>query len=59
MTDNVKCTWTQDCDGFWETACGEAFDFVDGTPAENGMRFCCYCGKPLKQVPYVPEPPDA
>jgi hypothetical protein len=43
------CTWTEDSDGNWETDCGETFILNDGTPKENHMKFCCYCGKPLKE----------
>ena len=42
------CGWQYDESGeYWETDCGEAFVLLDGTPADNGMRFCCYCGKRL------------
>jgi hypothetical protein len=53
------CTWTQqdhedgDC---WETDCGGAFGIDEGAPSENGMRFCCYCGRPLAEQRFVPEP---
>ena len=42
------CIWEYDdaCD-YWETGCGEAFQLVDGTPADNGIRFCPYCGHRL------------
>ena len=43
------CTWTWDDDtygGHWDTECGESFCFSDGgKPHENGVRYCCYCGK--------------
>lgn len=43
-----KCRWRQDeDDGAWDTTCGERFEIIDGTPQENGMKFCCYCGKEL------------
>ena len=43
------CEWTHnDDDGFWETACGEAWRFDDGGPAENSMHFCHSCGKSLR-----------
>ncbi len=46
------CTWTfdenEDGDGHYETECGEAFVLTDGTFEDNGMRFCCYCGKEIK-----------
>ena len=42
------CIWTfDDIDGKRDTACGEAFCFIDGNPSDNGMKFCPYCGKPL------------
>lgn len=35
--------------GAWDTDCGEQhIFFVDG-PKENKCRFCCYCGRPLKE----------
>ena len=46
------CIWTDMDDdyGGWETSCGEAFCLVDGTPRENKMHFCPYCGRKLKEV---------
>ena len=43
------CVWEEDSDGNWETACGNIFCLNEGTPSENEMRFCCYCGKQLSQ----------
>ena len=47
----VDCTWIYDeqydC---WRTACGHAFSLIDGTPAENGMKFCPFCGRGLTVV---------
>lgn len=45
------CLWAQeqldsDC---WGTGCGQAFAINDGTPRDNGMRFCCYCGVRIRQ----------
>jgi hypothetical protein len=42
------CNWTLDAgyDGdSWDTDCQEKFVFIDGGPAENHIRFCCYCGR--------------
>lgn len=50
-----ECTWTEDEDGNWDTACGDKFVFIDGPPSANGCKFCCYCGKPLNEVRYVEE----
>jgi hypothetical protein len=38
------CHWTED-EGMWATSCGNAFMLNDGTPTDNNMKFCCYCGK--------------
>lgn len=46
----VRCTWALD-EQFgesWDTDCGQKFQFTDGGPHENGMRYCCYCGRPLR-----------
>ena len=44
----LTCEWTHnDDDGFWETACGEAWRFDDGGPADNSMHFCHSCGQSL------------
>jgi hypothetical protein len=51
-----ECTWKVGAgewdEGIWETICGKAFQFEDGSPSENDMKFCCYCGKPLKEIKF-------
>ena len=47
----LECTWECDSDGNWETDCGEMFILNEGTPVDNSMKFCCYCGKPLREAP--------
>jgi hypothetical protein len=40
------CTWSQedeDSDS-WNTSCGHIFRLDEGSPEDNGMKFCCYCG---------------
>ena len=49
-----KCEWTQNEDGIWETACGNMFEVMEGTPHENQMNYCPYCGKYLVEIE-VPE----
>ncbi len=49
----MRCAWTEDEDGTYQTNCGQAFQFIDGTPDENLMKFCCYCGQPLVVVRYT------
>jgi hypothetical protein len=44
------CEWSDGGEGAYLTECGEAFVVNEGTPAENGMRFCPYCGRKLKVV---------
>jgi hypothetical protein len=52
--DAVRCVWRQDdLEGMFTTTCGGAFEFIDGTPTENGVRFCCYCGRPATEKLYV------
>ena len=46
-SDAGQCTWTESDDGVWETDCGSTFEITNGTPAENRMSFCPYCGKSL------------
>ena len=43
------CEWVQDDDDSdaWGTQCRRMFIIIDGTPTDNRMTFCCYCGKPL------------
>lgn len=38
------CTWTDEVDGPWQTACGHAFEFISEGPGENGFKHCCFCG---------------
>jgi hypothetical protein len=44
------CKWTysnDDCD-MWETACGQAHQFMEGNPIDNHHKFCPYCGLPIE-----------
>ena len=40
-----ECVWKQDEDGVWETGCHNMFVLNDGTPKDNDMKYCPYCGK--------------
>ena len=46
------CVWTPMDDdympGSWDSACGEAWSFIEGGPDENRVRFCQGCGKPVE-----------
>jgi hypothetical protein len=46
---STVCYWSQDGeDGdTWATQCGHYFALNEGTPSDNKMDFCCYCGRQL------------
>jgi hypothetical protein len=54
--ETPTCAWTQDESDAWNTACGNIFEFNDGTPTENNQTFCGYCGLKLREVRYVDAP---
>ena len=52
LTERQTCVWQQDGDsdsGIYGTSCGHYFAITDGTPKDNEMQWCCYCGKKLMQ----------
>ncbi len=60
--DNA-CHWRtfKSIDGYfepWEADCGFQFELNEGTPAENNMKYCCYCGGELiEAVTYEADEP--
>jgi hypothetical protein len=50
------CAWRLEDGEFYVSACGkvDGFQFNDGGPHENGVRFCFGCGKPLPSPPRTP-----
>jgi len=46
------CKWecSEKAEEIWETDCKNRFVFIDGTPKENGFRFCPYCGEEIVEV---------
>lgn len=44
------CHWVREDDeaDSYRTDCGQLWEFTAGGPAENGVRFCLYCGRALK-----------
>ena len=43
-----KCKWVEEPDGeFYHTDCGHDWVFPDGTPKENGVKYCPLCGRPV------------
>ncbi len=42
------CKWTYDEHDYkWDSACGESWQFTDGGPEDNHVKFCQGCGKPV------------
>jgi hypothetical protein len=50
-----SCEWYQDEEGLYETSCGHYFEVTSGSATENRMKFCCYCGQPMVDIPHVEE----
>lgn len=46
------CTWKEDEDGTYWTECDHAWQFMEGTPADNHVEFCPFCGRGLSPVPF-------
>lgn len=49
----AKCKWKYipelyEYQEYWETECGQAHQFMDGTPRENGYIYCPYCGNKIE-----------
>ena len=60
LVAHAYCCWSQntydDVDySLWHTTCGEEFVLTDGSPSENRMNFCHYCGKPVIESGYHDE----
>jgi len=47
VPDPAECLWRDD-EGVWNGSCGVAWRFDDGGVAENDVRFCLRCGKPVR-----------
>jgi hypothetical protein len=45
LAARVACVWRYDPDGYWQTECSDQFCITEGSPAENRMRYCHYCGR--------------
>ncbi len=55
MVKEKTCEWkyVEDSffDGHWHTSCGNDFAMInDDTPKDNKFKFCCYCGKKIKET---------
>ena len=48
----IDCTWEYcEFEESWNTSCGKSFMVLDGGPAENGMKYCPFCGGKLIELP--------
>lgn len=47
-----ECVWEEDAEGIFHTACNESHEFYEDGPEGNNYRFCPYCGKTLKEIPF-------
>lgn len=55
MENEERCRWQQekeDNSGVWHTDCGTDFWLDNGSPEDNKMVYCTYCGKKLRGIPY-------
>jgi len=47
----LSCDWVYDVvDDYYSTDCGNAWQFISGTVQENNIKYCPYCGKPIKEI---------
>ena len=44
-----NCKWKPDKDGIYDTGCGNRYVIMEGTPKDNHMKYCTYCGKQLDE----------
>lgn len=44
QSEKDRCVWQQNFDGYYETACEQAYDMEGHTPQEHGFNFCPFCG---------------
>ena len=47
----ASCAWVQNMDygDEWATSCGKSFLLNEGSPRENGLQWCGFCGRQLKE----------
>lgn len=56
LVEVAYCTWEEEDSGEWTTGCGGSHVVLNGTPQENEMTYCCYCGVRIKEVPFAELP---
>ncbi len=54
ISDDDFCEWKREDFDFnaYETTCDNCFELNDGKPSDHGMKYCCYCGKQIREKPY-------
>ncbi len=47
----LMCEWTPEEEGsnWYQTDCKEAFVLNDAPPIDKSIKYCCYCGKMIKE----------
>jgi len=52
IDDKETCDWTLDNSDWYcyETSCQQCFVMSDGDLKDNGINYCCYCGKPVSEI---------
>lgn len=59
VINEEKCKWKDSGLSYWDTGCGQAFQFSnDYGPIDNGFNYCHHCGKPLEEKKPLPNPPE-
>ena len=43
------CVWENGINNYWETDCLNLYVFANGTPKENKMKFCPFCGGKIRE----------
>lgn len=42
----VKCVWRySEAEYSWASSCGSLWQFMDGDPVDNGVKYCHCCGR--------------
>lgn len=44
---HVRCGWVMDCEGEYDTGCGNKHYFPTGDIVENKHKYCPYCGSKI------------
>jgi len=44
MTEYLTCQWSVDENGAYDTTCGNKYEIMNGTPENNKMIYCPFCG---------------